>query len=175
MPAKKASAKKSKPKARQAAPSQFDSLRKTIGDLKTRLEKELKARKIEARVLSEAKKAREQLNTQVKALRQQGAKLATDLKSALGDSKRYEKARAEAEKKIDQLKNDLSERTSELRRKSEELKKLAEESVHRAAEIIRGDGHEAVQAAPVVEPAQASEASSTPPTESGGSDKEPSV
>jgi chromosome segregation ATPase len=154
MPSKKAPARKSKPaapKARKAATGQFDSLRKTVTDLRTRLEKELKARKIEARILAEARKAREQLNSQVKVLRQQGSKLAGDLKSALSDSKQYEKARAQAHKKIDQLKSELSAKTGELMRKSEELKKLAEESAHRAAEIIRRE--EQTQAEPVSEAA----------------------
>ncbi|HUA35918.1 MAG TPA: hypothetical protein VMA09_20070 [Candidatus Binataceae bacterium] len=181
MPAKKAKAapaRKSKPKARKAAPaSQFDTLRKTVKDLSTRLEKELKARKIEARILSEAKKAREQLSAQVSALRKQGSQLAGELKKALGDSRSYEKAKADAQKKIDQLKKDLSARTSELRRKSEELKKLAEESAHRAAQIIRGEEHPAQEPEPVPEGAhmQATPVEPQPAESPASGDKEPSI
>lgn len=181
MPAKKAKAapaKKSKPKARKAAPaSQFDTLRKTVKDLSTRLEKELKARKIEARILSEAKKAREQLSSQVSALRKQGGQLAGELKKALSDTKSYEKAKADAQKKIDQLKNDLSARTSELRRKSEELRKLAEASAHRAIEIIRSEEHATKETEPGPEGAHTEAASAEPDSHESGSagPKEPSI
>lgn len=176
MPAKKAPDRKNKPtpKARTAAPSQFDSLRKTVKELRARLEKEVKARKIEARVVAEAKKAREQLNNQVKALRDQGAKLASELRSALGDSKQYEKARKEAHKKIDQLRNELSQKTAELRRKTDELRKLAEESAHRAAEIIRSDAPTASEpVAEVPTPGMPSEGTVAHDADSG--DKEPSA
>lgn len=141
MPAKKKAAKKSSSprKKVKAAPSQVDSLRNTITDLRKRLEKELKARKIEARMVSEGKKAREQFSKQVQALRDQGSKLSAQLKAALGDSKQREKARQDALKKIEQLRKELGSKTSELMRKSEQLKELAAQSASRAVEIIRGE------------------------------------
>lgn len=140
MPAKKKTARKSKPRKKvKAAPSQVDSLRKTITDLRKRLEKELKARKIDTRLMSEGKKAREQLGKQIQALRVQGTKISAQLKSALGDSKQREKARQDALKKIDQLRKELGTKTSELMRKSEQLRDLAAQSASRAVEIIRSD------------------------------------
>jgi len=168
-------AKRTKPKARKTAPaSQFDSLRKTVSDLRTRLEKELKARKIETKILTEAKKAREQLTSQVSALRQQGAKLASELKKALSDSKSYEKAKAEAQKTIERLKKDLTVRSAELRHKSEELKNLAEESAHRVVDIIRGEGQPTQEPEPVPEGAQIETAPEEPELTGSGYDKKES-
>jgi chromosome segregation ATPase len=158
MPPKKKTAKKSKPR-KKAAPSQIDSLRKTITDLRKRLEKELKARKIDTRLASEGKKAREQLSKQIQALRVQGSKLSAQLKSALGDSKQREKARQDALKKIEQLRKELGQKTSELMRKSEQLKELAAQSASRAVEIIRGQ-------APAPEPAQEEPSAASEPSSS---------
>jgi hypothetical protein len=44
-----------------------------------------------------------------------------------------------ARAKVAELKEELGRKTADLRRKSGELKKLAEEAAHRAAAIIRGD------------------------------------
>ncbi len=94
---------------------------------------------IEARVKTEAQKARAQLASQIAALRDQGRKLATNLKSALGDASKRDAARqqalakiaelkAEYSKKTADLRSELSHATAELGRKSEELKKLAGEA-----------------------------------------------
>ncbi len=180
MPAKKKAATKSRPR-KKTAPSQIDSLRKTIADLRRRLEKELKARKIDTRLVSEGKKAREQLGKQIQALRVQGGKLSAQLKSALGDSKQREKARQDALKRIEQLRKEVGRKTSELKRKSEQLRELAAQSASRAVEIIRGE------AAPAPEPvpegtrsySQPSPPSSSSAEDSGGyggpgdADKEP--
>jgi chromosome segregation ATPase len=179
MPAKKKAAKKSRPRKKlKAAPSQIDSLRKTITDLRKRLEKELKARKIDTRIVTEGKKAREQLGKQIQALRVQGSKLSAQLKAALGDSKQREKPRQDALKKIEQLRKELGSKTSELMRKSEQLKELAAQSASRAVEIIRGE-----PAAPETNPEGESgsgEPSSSASTDDGGgygdpndADKEP--
>ena len=151
MPVKKKSQKKAK-RAANPALRQVEQLRKSVKILKLKLEREMKARKLEARVKSEAKAAGAKLSTQLKSLRDQGKKLATELKSALGDSKKREAARKEALAKIAELKAqyaktstglraEISQKTGELRRKSEELMNLASQSAHRAAEIIRSEEH----------------------------------
>jgi chromosome segregation ATPase len=148
MPAKKKPAKKTK--TAKPATAQFDQLRKTVKMLKVKLEREMKARKVEARVRTETQKARAQLASQITALRDQGRKLASELKSALGDAKKREAARkqatdkiaelkAEYGKKSAQLKSELSRATTDLARKSEDLRKLAGETAHRAVGIIRGE------------------------------------
>lgn len=69
---------KKKPMKRRAAKKnpatgQIEQLRKTVKQLRIKLERETKARKIEARVKAEAQKARAQLASQITALRDQGA------------------------------------------------------------------------------------------------------
>lgn len=162
MPTKKKTAKRKK--AVNPALKQLEQLRKTARMLRVRLERETKARKIEARVKSEAQKARAQLASQIAALREQGRKLAGDLKSALGDASKRDAARKQAVAKIAELKaqytkksaemrSELSRTTAELAHKSEQLKKLAGETAHRAAEIIRGEEHHvAPQAGAIPEP-----------------------
>ncbi len=156
MPVKKKSRKKAKRGANPAL-RQVEQLRKTVKILKLKLEREMKARKLEARVKSEAKAAGAKLTTQLKSLRDQGKKLATELKSAISDASKREAARKEALAKIAELKAqysktstglraELSQKTAELRRKSEELMKLAGQSAHRAAEIIRSEEHHPAEA-----------------------------
>jgi hypothetical protein len=156
MPVKKKSQKKTK-RAANPALRQVEQLRKSVKVLKLKLEREVKARKLEAKIKSEAKAAGAKLSTQLKSLRDQGKKLANELKSALSDTKRREAARKEALAKIAELKaqyaktstglrTELSQKTAELRRKSEELMKLAGQSAHRAAEIIRGEQHHPAEA-----------------------------
>ena len=151
MPVKKKSQKKAKRGANPAL-RQVEQLRKQVRVLTLKLEREVKARKLEAKIKSEAKAAGAKLTTQLKSLRDQGKKLASDLKSALSDANKREAARKEALAKIAELKAqysktstglraELSQKTAELRRKSEELMKLAGQSAHRAAEIIRSEEH----------------------------------
>jgi uncharacterized phage infection (PIP) family protein YhgE len=157
---------KKKPVTRRKAPKnnpalrQLAQLRKTVKELRIKLERETKARKIEARVKSEAQKARTQLASQISSLRDQGRKLATNLKSALGDAGKRDAARQQALAKIAELKaeyakksaemrSELSRTTAELARKSEELKKLAGEAAHRAVEIIRSEEPQAAPATPM--------------------------
>jgi len=152
MPTKKKTAKRKK--AVNPALRQLEQLRKTARMLRVKLERETRARKIEARIKSEAQKARTMLASQIAALREQGRKLGKDLKSALGDASKRDAARQQAIAKISelraaytkksaQLRSELSRTTAELARKSEELRKLAGESAHRAVEIIRGEEHHA--------------------------------
>jgi uncharacterized phage infection (PIP) family protein YhgE len=180
LPTKKKTAKPKK--AVNPAFRQLDQLRKTVKALRVRLERETRARKIEARVKSEAQKARTRLASQIAELREQGRKLATDLRSALGDASKRDAARqqaiakiaelkAEYAKKSAELRSELSRTTAELARKSEELKKLAGEAAHRAVEIIRGEEHHAAPAAG----ASSEPHREAPPQETAGSgyEKEP--
>ncbi len=154
MPAKKNTAKRTK-KAANPALKQVEQLRKTVKMLKVKLEREARARKIEARIKTEAQKARAQLASQIAALRDQGRKLTSNLKSALSDAGKRDAARQQALGKIAELKaeyakksadlrSELSRTTAELARKSEELRKLASEAAHRAVEIIRSEEPQAV-------------------------------
>jgi len=158
MPTKKKPMKRKAAK-KNPATGQIEQLRKTVKALRIKLERETRARKIEARVKSEAQKARAQLASQIAALREQGRKLATNLKSALGDAIKRDAARQQALAKIAELKaeyakktsglrSELSHTTAELARKSEELRRLAGEAAHRAVEIIRSDEPHAAPEAP---------------------------
>jgi len=178
MPAKKKKAAKPKGAANAAA-RQVDALRSTVADLRKRLEREVRVRKIEAQLRAGAKRAQAQLDAQVKTLRKQGSKVAAELRSVLGRSRNLEGARHEAEKMIKRLRKDLAARTADLRHKTDELRKLAEQSAHRAAEIMRGEEHthaharhahphphhaEPAAAAPAETPSGRSE----PPSQGGG-------
>ena len=142
--------------AGSAVARELDRLSKKVKDLTPRLQREVKARRLDVRLAAEAKKAREQLTRQVKALREQGRKLASELKSTLGDADKRKRALNEARGKITDLRAQLARKTGELKRKAEELKKLAAESAHRAAEIMRSDGQPAIEPAPT-EPTAPSE------------------
>ncbi len=130
------------------ASAQLKNLRKTVGDLKSRLAKETKARALEARLARDAKAAREKLSSQMSALKEQGTRLSRELKQALGDATRREGARQQALAKVAELRAELSHRTEELKRKSQELAQLARESASRAKDIITGESHESAAAAP---------------------------
>ena len=150
MPTRKKPAKRKKAAKKNPAMKQLEILRKTVKGLRIKLEREIRSRKIEARVKGEAQKARAQLASQIAALRDQGRKLASELKSALGDASKRDAARQQALAKIAELKAEYGKKTAEMRsqlsrttadlaRKSEELKKLAGETAQRAVGIIRGD------------------------------------
>src|SRR5271168_3159086 len=153
MPTKKKPVKRKKAATKNPALKQLEDLRKTVKQMRVKLERETRARKIEARVKSEAQKARAQLASQIAALRDQGRKLASDLKSALGDSRKRDAARQQAVAKIAELKAEYSKKSTELRselaRKSEELRKLAGETAQRAVGIIRGEEPQAAPEAPM--------------------------
>jgi chromosome segregation ATPase len=121
------------------ASAQLKQLRKTVEQLKGRLEKEAKSSMTASKVVAEAKKAREALIGQVKSLRDEGGRVAKELKRALGDADKREAARRQAVQKITELRAELSHRTEELKRKSEELARLAMESAGRAKDIIMSE------------------------------------
>jgi chromosome segregation ATPase len=122
------------------ASAQFKQLRKTVEQLTARLEKEANARAAASTVIAEAKKAREMLAGQMKNLRDEGSRLTKELKRALGDADKREAARRQAVDKIAELRKELAHRTEELKRKSEELAKLAVDSAGRAKDIIMSEG-----------------------------------
>jgi chromosome segregation ATPase len=138
------------------ASAQLGQLRKTIDQLKTRLEKETRARTAASNVIAEAKKARESLMTQIKTLREEGSRVTSELKRALSDAEKREAARRQAVEKIAELRRELAHRGNELKRKSEELAELARESAGRAKDIIMSEGTEAEE--------EASTPASEPPT-----------
>jgi transposase len=160
MPTRKKPVTKRKAAKNNPAVRQLAQLRKTVKELRVKLERETRARKIEARIKSEAQKARAQLGSQISTLRDQGRKLATNLKSALGDAGKRDAARqqalakiadlkAEYAKKSAEMRSELSRTTAELARKSEELRKLAGEAAHRAVEIIRSEEPHTAPATPM--------------------------
>ena len=124
---------------------ELDQLKRKVKELTLRLEREAKARKLEARLAAEAKKARQQLTREIKALREQGGKLASQLKSTLGDASKREQALKKARAKVAELTVKLGRKSADLGRKSGELKKLAGESAHRAAALIRGEAQHAAE------------------------------
>jgi hypothetical protein len=145
--------------AGSAVARELDQLRKKVKELTLRLQREAKARKLDARLAAVAKKGREQMTKEIKALREQGRNLGSQLKSRLGESSKREQALQEARAKLAELKVELGRKTADLRRKSGELKQLAGESAHRAAAIIRGDAEHAT------EPVEAEPAAPSAPSE----------
>ena len=128
------------------ASAQLKQFRKTVVQLKRRIEKEAKARSAASTVIAEAKKAREALTAQMKNLRDEGSRLAKELRRALGDADRREAARRQAVAKVAELRAELAHRSEELKRKTEELAKLAMDSAGRARDIIMSEGSPAAAA-----------------------------
>ena len=160
MPTKKA-ASRLDPAARQ-----LKQLRATIQQLQAKLAQEVKRRKLDLRVLEEAKRARAGVTQQMTALRAQGQKLAQQLKKAVGDASSRERARKEAVARINELRAELRSKANELRQKSVELEKMVKESVARAREIVH---HEApsshIPEAPPSEPSEQTETGFEDPEE----------
>ena len=135
---------------------QLKQLRATVQELRAKLAEETKKRRLDVRILGEAKRARDQVSRQVAALGAQGRKLAGELKKALTEGDRRKKAREQALARIAELKAELVRKSEELKRKSVELGKLARESAERARIIWQSERKEAAQAetpAPVGAPA----------------------
>ncbi|HTY53595.1 MAG TPA: hypothetical protein VMB26_00260 [Candidatus Binataceae bacterium] len=138
MPTKKvAKPPRSRPARSASAPAaQLKQLRSTVQELRKKLTQAAHKRRLDVRVINEAKRARAQVSKQMKMLREQGRKLAGELKSALSESDKRHKAREAALAKIAELKADLTRKTGELKRKSYELAELARESAAKARDII---------------------------------------
>jgi chromosome segregation ATPase len=137
-------ARKAKPKARpgnaKASSGQIARLAATVQNLRTRLVEEARRRKLDQRLLAEAKRARARVAQQISALRAQGAKLAKQLQRAARDANAREAARQAALAKITELRDELRRKREEVRRTSAELAKLARESAARARNIMQGGG-----------------------------------
>jgi chromosome segregation ATPase len=143
-----------------------------VQELRAKLAQATDKRRLDLRLLNEAKRAREQVLRQVNALREQGRKLAGELRKALTESDRRHKAREQALAKIAELKTELRRKTEELKRKSHELAELARESAHRARAILQerpesGQQHAApaTETLPAAEVKPPSAAEAEPPTE----------
>ncbi len=148
---------------------QLKQLRATVQELRAKLAEETKKRRLDARVLGEAKRARDQVSRQVAALGAQGRKLAGELKKALIEGDRRKKAREQALAKIAGLKAELMRKSEELKRKSVELGKLARESAERARIIWQSERKEAAPAesvAPTGPPAAVETPAPPPPAAS---------
>ena len=102
---------------------QLSQLRKK-DELRARLDAEMKRRKIDSKLLQEAKKARDQVAAELRVLRQQAAKGAIELKRALTDAKRREQAGKAVAAKVEELKAEVAKKTAELKQKSAELARL---------------------------------------------------
>jgi DNA repair exonuclease SbcCD ATPase subunit len=148
---------------------ELDQLRKKVKELALKLEREVKARKLDFRLAAEAKRTREQMTKEIKTLQEQARGLASQLKSTLSNANKREQLLKEARSKLTEFKLELGRKTAELRHKSGELKKLAEESAHRAAAIIRADLPDAAE--PVETEPAASAATVDPGSESIPADK----
>jgi DNA repair exonuclease SbcCD ATPase subunit len=148
---------------------ELDQLKKKVKELTLKLEREAKARRLDTRLAVEAKKTRAQLTKEITALREHGRKVASQLKSTLGDASKRKQALKEARAKVAELREELGRKMADLRRKSGELKKLAEEAARRAAAIIRGDAQRASE--PVAAETAAPAMSLEPGSESHQNDK----
>jgi len=130
---------------------ELEQLKKKITDLTLKLEREVKARELSVRLVAEAKKTSAQLSGQIKTLSVQGRKLASQLTSAVRDASKRQRLHEGAQAKIAELKAELASKTADLKSRSQELSKLARESGHRAAAIVRRGGQ------PTTAPSQAKE------------------
>jgi len=147
MPPKKKTAPKRKPAAKRkakpaASPSQLDQLRSMVSQLRKRIEDEARARKLNTRLIEEARRARDEVMRHITTLRDQGKNLAEQVRSTLTDAKKREKARQDAMAAVAELREELTRRTEEVRLKTLELRDLAQESAMRARDVIMGTSHE---------------------------------
>src|SRR5271167_3373374 len=85
---------------RSSVTRELDQLRKKVTDLTLRLQREVNARELSARLVTEAKQARAQLSGQIKTLSKEGRKLASQLNSALHDASKRERLHEGALAKI---------------------------------------------------------------------------
>jgi predicted nuclease with TOPRIM domain len=139
-PAKSGKARQPAKSAKSASPGRVAHLEAMVGKLRATLVAEAKRRKLDQRVLTEAKRARDAVAKQMSALRAQGSKLAAQIKRAAHENRTLEQARKTALAKVEELRAELHEKSEEVRRTSAELAKLARESATRARDIVHGRG-----------------------------------
>jgi predicted nuclease with TOPRIM domain len=139
-PAKSGKARKPAKSAKSGSPGRIAQLEAMVGKLRLSLVAEAKRRKLDQRVVAEAKRARDAVAKQMSALRVQGSKLAAQIKHAANENRTLEQARKAALAKVEELRAELHEKSEEVRRTSAELAKLARESATRAREIVHSRG-----------------------------------
>jgi predicted nuclease with TOPRIM domain len=140
MAAKKRGSRTRKRATRPAPAGRLAQLEAMVSKLRANLAAEVKRRKLDQRVLAEAKRAREAVTKQMTALRAQGASLAVQIKRAAKENQTLEQARKTALAKVEELRAELHDRSEEVRRTSAELARLARESATRAREIVHSRG-----------------------------------
>jgi hypothetical protein len=126
--------------ARPAAPGRIAKLEAMVDKLRASLVAEAQRRKLDQRVLSEVKRARDGMAKQMSALRAEGLKLAAQIKRVALENHTLEQARRTALAKVEELRAELHEKGEEVRRTSAELAKLARGSATRALEIVHSRG-----------------------------------
>lgn len=126
--------------AKPAAPGRVAQLEAIVQKLRASLVAEAQRRKLDQRVLSEVKRARDGLAKQLSALRAQGLKLTAQIKQAAHENHALEQARHTAMATVEKLRTELHDKGEEVRRTSAELAKLARESATRAREIVHSRG-----------------------------------
>ncbi len=125
-------AKKPKPGS-----GQIEQLRARILTLRDKLEQEASQRKLQTGLAKASKEARTKIAQQVEVLKKRGESLARQLREVIAEGEKKEKkVRDEAMAKVAELRKELVLKTTELKRKSAELSKLAIESAGRARAII---------------------------------------
>jgi uncharacterized coiled-coil DUF342 family protein len=110
-----------------------------VDELKKRLEREIRARGIDVKALKNMRQLRDRALQQISMLKKQGSELSRQLKQALSDADKREKARRQALAKIEELRAEIARRKEEIARKSQELARLARESAERAKTIVMSE------------------------------------
>jgi chromosome segregation ATPase len=131
---------KSSQSAKSGASGRIGQLEAMVLKLRAALLTEARRRKLDQRVVAEAKRAREGVAKQMSALRAQGSKLAAEIKRAAHENRTLEQARRTALAKVEELREELRNKSEEVRRTSGELAKLTRESASRAREIVHSRG-----------------------------------
>jgi chromosome segregation ATPase len=139
---------RTRPKAKSPAKGQLAQLRAKAKKLSFRLAAETRLRKLDQRMLAEARRARLKLAEEIPALRARGLELAADLGRAMRNSRALERARQRALANLAELREELRRKREELRHTSMEFAKLARESAARARALIVTPHLTAEQAAP---------------------------
>lgn len=140
-PGKSSKSGKAAKSARPFAPTgRMAQLEKMVRKLRASLAAETQRRKLDQRVMSEVKRARDGMAKQMSALRAQGLKLAAQIKRTAQENHTVEQARRTALAKVEELRTELHHKGEEVRRTSAELAKLARESASRAREIVHSRG-----------------------------------
>jgi predicted nuclease with TOPRIM domain len=137
---KSAKSGKSGQSAKPGASGRIGQLEAMVIKLRAALVTEAQRRKLDQRVLAEAKRGREGVTKQMSALRAQGSKLAAEIKRAAHENRTLEQARRTALAKAEELREELRNKSEEVRRTSGELAKLTRESASRAREIVHSRG-----------------------------------